>query len=168
VAEAKGFWRELGVNVEVVTMESNIQMNEALMAGEVTIQFDMLGTAIGLYEEGKPIVIIAETDWSHGGDKIIVKKDLHLNAYKGKTVGVYINKPSLRFFLNFFLSAQEMQVADFQLWEAPPETLVSKFIDNDLQMILAYDRSPLSLSNAVRGRLLPPARTIPGLFPKVC
>ena len=59
-----------------------------------------------------------------------------------------------------------MRVADFELWEAPPETLVSKFIANDLQMIMAYD--PLATVAVERGagRVVATSADYPGSVPE--
>lgn len=166
VAEAMGFWRELGVDVEVVNLASNIEMNQALMAGDVAIQFDMLGSAVGRYQEGHPVVIIAETDWSDGGDKIIAKKGLSLIAHKHNTVGVYLDEPSLSYFLNCYLSTHGLQVADFTLQQETPEDGLAMFVDGKFKILMAYDPFATGAVENGEGEIVATSADYPGSVPE--
>ncbi|HXV64854.1 MAG TPA: ABC transporter substrate-binding protein, partial [Vicinamibacteria bacterium] len=166
VAEAKGFWRELGVDVEVANLESNIQMNQALIAGDVTIQFDMLGTAVGRFQEGHHEVIIAETDWSDGGDKIIAKKGLDLAAHKSNTVGVYLDEPSLGYFLNCYLSTHGLQVADFTLQQETPDVGLRMFVENQFKVLMAYDPFATAAVEKGAGVVVATSADYPGSVPE--
>jgi len=166
VAEAMGFWRDLGVDVEVVNMESNIQMYQALIAGDVTIQFDMLGTAVGRYQEGHPVAIIAETDWSDGGDKIIAKRDLDLIAHKHNTVGVYLDAPSLSYFLNLYLSSHGLQAADFTLQQETPADGLTMFVDGKFKILMAYDPFATTAVENGKGEVVATSADYPGSVPE--
>lgn len=165
-AEAMGFWREQGVDVEIVNLESNIQMNQALMAGDVAIQLDMLGTAVGRYQEGHPVVIIAETDWSDGGDKIIAKKGLDLTAHKHNTVGVYLDEPSLSYFLNRYLSTHGLQVADFTLQQETPADGLTMFVDGKFKILIAYDPFATAAVENGEGVIVATSGDYPGSVPE--
>lgn len=166
VAEAEGFWQDLGVDVEVVSLESNIRMNQALMEGDVAIQFDMLGSAVGRFEEGHPVVIIAETDWSDGGDKIIIKKGRDVSELKNGTVGVYLDEPSLTYFLNCYLSKHQLQVADFTLQQESPDDGLSKFVNGEFPILVTYDPYATTAVDRGGGVVVATSADYPGSIPE--
>jgi NitT/TauT family transport system substrate-binding protein len=139
IAEAKGFWSELGISVKVVTFPTNMEITDATKSGLIDLGFDMLGTEAGLYMEGLPVVIIAECDWSHGGDKIIVKEGIDLQEAKGSTVGVFFNQPSLLYFLNLYLSDHGLSISDFRIAELATGTMADLFVADRLKIIVCYE-----------------------------
>ncbi|OQX27504.1 MAG: hypothetical protein BWK80_04925 [Desulfobacteraceae bacterium IS3] len=91
-AEVKGFWKSQGIDVQVIMLANNQELYNAFINRRVDIANEMIGTWIGLYLEGIPLKILYESNWSHGGDKIIVKKDFDVKQLKGQTIGIYWNK----------------------------------------------------------------------------
>ena len=85
-AEVKGFWTELGIKVQPVTYNDPTLVLEAVRDNRVDFAMDMVGSIASLYMNGEPAVIIAETNWSHGGDKIIVKKPTSYCRIQGRAV----------------------------------------------------------------------------------
>ncbi|MFM8454214.1 MAG: ABC transporter substrate-binding protein [Gammaproteobacteria bacterium] len=107
VADVQGFWKEQGLDVKVINFGSNQELNNALQNKGIDIALDMIGSWVGISQSGVPLVILGETDWSHGGDKIITKKDVDFSKLKGQNIGVYLNQPSVTYFLNKFLSEKQ-------------------------------------------------------------
>src|ERR1051325_4869485 len=68
VADAKGFWKEQGLNVVVDNFQVNSELNDSLQSGGIDFALDMIGSWVDLRLQGKPITVIGETDWSNGGD----------------------------------------------------------------------------------------------------
>ncbi len=95
VAEAKGFWKDQGLDVKVIVCANPLQLFTLFKENRIDIAFDMLGNSIGYYMNGLPVRIIAETDWSYGSDKIVVKKDIDPAVLKSKPVGVHANTPAI-------------------------------------------------------------------------
>lgn len=166
VAQAEGYWSDLGVNVEVVRMESNIEMNEALKKRLVDMQFDMIGTAIGLYMKGVPVVVLAETDWSNGGDKIIEKKGTDLNELKGKPVGVYLDEPSVTYFLHKYFLTRGLTLTDFKVTQEDPGKLTEMFIGNKLKVIQTYDPLAIKALQEGNGVVVATTADYPGCMPE--
>ena len=166
VAAVNGFWQEQGLDVKVFNFPSNMATNTALKDRRIDIGFDMLGTAIGLYFEGVPVVIIAETDWSHGGDKIIVKKDLDVTGLKGKPVGVYLNQPSIAYFLNHYLATLGLNLSDVRMVEMETNLLADKFIAGLFNVIVSYDPDALRAETEGNGRVVATSATYPGCIPE--
>lgn len=166
VADVKGFWKEEGVDVKVFNFSSNMATNTALKNKRIDIGFDMIGTAIGLYLEGVPIVVIAETDWSHGGDKIIVKKDLDATQLKGTSVGVYLNQPSVAYFLNHYLSTIGLKIADVRMVEMETNVLADKFIAGLFKVTVSYDPDALRAEREGDGKVVATSATYEGSIPE--
>ncbi len=166
VADAKGFWKEQGIDVKVFNFPSNMDSNAALKNKYIDIGFDMLGTAIGLYLEDQPVIIIAETDWSHGGDKIIVKKDLDAADLKDKPVGVYLNQPSVAYFLNHYLATISLKISDIRMVEMETDALADKFISGLFKVIVSYDPDALHAEREGNGRVVATSATYDGSIPE--
>jgi NitT/TauT family transport system substrate-binding protein len=139
VAQAKGFWKDQGIDVEVVNYDDPIIILEAAKAEKIDLAMDMAGSLVGLYMAGEPVVAIAETNWSHGGDKIIVQKGHSIQEFKQQPLGVFLNLPSSLYFLHCFLEAQGLAVSDFRIVEIHPDNLAAQFIAGRIPVIVNYD-----------------------------
>ena len=166
VAEAKGLWKDQGLDVEVVNFGSNQELNAALENKRIDIALDMLGSWVGLTMSGTPIAILGETDWSNGGDKIIAKKGLDMAALKGQTVGIYLNQPSVTFFLNRFLAANGLKLADVKTVEVEPEAMADNFIAGKMPLTVNYDPQALRAIKEGDGTVVATSATYPGVIPE--
>ncbi|MDM8525834.1 ABC transporter substrate-binding protein [Desulfococcaceae bacterium HSG8] len=166
VAEAKGFWKEEGVDVKVA-ITPNLQQAITLLKNKVIdIKFNMIGSAVGLYMEGMPLRIIAETNWSHGGDKIIVKKELDTNAFKAKPIGVYLNKPSVTYFLNQYLSSIGIRLSETRVIEMEVDDMADHFIQGRFGIIVCYDPVTLRAVKQGNGKVVATSATYQGCIPE--
>ncbi len=166
VAEARGFWSKQGVEVRVITLPNNQAIHLAMKKGILDISFDMVGSIAGLFMNGEPFVIIAETDWSNGGDKIIAKKDVDLTSIKGKPLGVYMNLPSVTFFLNQYLSSQGLKLSDYRVVEMEPAQLADKFISGLFSVIVNYDPDALKAERQGNGKVVATSASYEGCIPE--
>lgn len=139
VAEAKGFWRTEGIQVQVIVYDHPIVILEAVHAGRCDFAMDMAGTLVGEYMQGRPVVVLAETDWSHGGDKLIIRKGSDIADYRGKPLGVFLHEPSCLYFLHAYLTTRNLRVADFRVIGIDPNDLTEQFIAGRMDVILNYD-----------------------------
>lgn len=166
VAEAKGYWKELGIEVKLINYEDPINIAELFKDKRVDFSFDMIGSAVGMYMEGVDLTIIAETDWSHGGDKIVIKKDINPTDLKGKSVGVYFNKPSITYFLSRYLSEIGIKISDIRLVEMEVNQLADNFIDNRFPMIVCFDPEANRAEIQGNGKLVATSATYSGCIPE--
>jgi NitT/TauT family transport system substrate-binding protein len=139
VASQKGFWDELGVDVAVVDYDDPIVILEAIKAGKIDFAMDMVGSLVGIYMKGEPVVAIAETNWSHGGDKIIVQKGDSLVNHKNSVLGVFLKQPSCLFFLDKYLQEIHLQLSDFRIVQINSYDLAAQFIAGRLPAIVNYE-----------------------------
>lgn len=166
VADAKGFWKAQNLEVEVSVFASNQQINAALLEGEIDVALDMLGSWVGMYEGGHDIVILGESDWSHGGDKVIAKVDFDPQALKGQTVGIYLNQPSVTVFLDRFLRSQHLELSAIVLLEQEPAQLADSFIAGKVPVIVNYDPQAMRAVSEGNGRVFASSASYPGIIPE--
>ncbi len=138
VAQAKGFWKEQGIDVEIVILPDIVDTQKLLINKLVDIDLDIIGSAVEMYMQEIPVVAIAETDWSYGGDQIILKKDTDIRTLKGGSIGVYVNQVALMYFLDRYFSKNSLKLSDFQLLEMELKPMADKFIAGMLKGIVSY------------------------------
>lgn len=139
VAAAKGFWKDIGVDVAVRDYNDPIVILWAMKANRVDLAMDMAGSVVGLFLKGEPVMAVAETNWSHGGDKIIIRRGLELDKYQSRPIGVFLNQPSCLYFLGLYLNEQQLRLSDFRIVEINAQDLSAQFIANRLPVIVNYE-----------------------------
>ncbi|HYE03917.1 MAG TPA: ABC transporter substrate-binding protein [Planctomycetota bacterium] len=137
VAESRGIWERLGVRVRVVNHLGEQEHIAAVAGGRVDLTMEMIGSVVGLVQDGTPMTILAELDWSHGGDKLIARTTDALA--RGSTIGVYRDDPAILMFLSEVLRGRGLALADIVLAEYDCDALVAQFIAGRLPAIAVYD-----------------------------
>jgi len=166
VAAELGFWRKLGVEVTVVSYPTNPAMYRGIAGGDVDLCMDMIGSMVGMHLDGVDVKILGETDWSHGGDKIIVKRDLDVARLKARPIGVYLAKPSVTFFLNRFLGEWGLKIADVRIQELTMQELADAFIEGKFSVILNCDPEALRAERDGEGRQGVTSADFAGIIPE--
>lgn len=166
VADVNGFWEQEGVDVRVINFTSNQALNHALEHKTIDFALDMMGSWVGMYLEGIPLTLIAETDWSHGGDKIIAKKEVDLTRLEGRTIGVYLSQPSVTFFLNQYLAHNGVSLSDVRIIELATEALTDSFISGRFRLIANYDPQALRAMREGAGNVVATSASYPGCIPE--
>jgi len=116
VAAEKGFWKDEGIDIDVKMYKGD----DAILAfnhGKLDFNNIITSEAIEFIQHHPSNLFIYEYDWSNGGDKLLLAKQIkNLNALQGKTIGVYANTAGVRFFLHTILSHQSsITLADVHL-----------------------------------------------------
>ncbi len=165
VADVKGFWKSQGIDVQLINLANCQELYNAFVNNRIDIAHEMIGTWVGLYMEGSPITNIAELDWSHGGDKIIVKKDFNVRLLKGQSIGIYWNKISVLFFLNKYLESKKIRLSDVRPVELDSDGLADNFIAGRFQVIVNYDPQALRAERQGNGNLVATTASYTGCMP---
>jgi len=167
VANVKGFWKNQGLDVALVNFTSEADANNALVNKRVDISFLMLGTWVGFYMEGSPITIIAEVDWSHGGDKVIIKKTADISSLKGQNFGIYVEDPAVLFFLNQYLTKNGMKLSDIKIIGGlEAKDLADSFIFGRLKGVVLYNPHALHAEKEGDGKVVATTSSYPGCMPE--
>lgn len=162
VADAKGLWKKRGITVEVVNQLG--EDTSAIEQKRVDLAIDMIGNFIGMQQKGIDMTILAELDWSNGGDKVILR-DKAQPTKAGDTVGVYHNDPAVLMLLARYLESRKLTLSDVKVVEYDPEALTGHFITGSFSTILSYE--PYSLqAEKDGGTVVATSATFPGCMPE--
>lgn len=166
VADAKGFWKAEGLEVTVATPSNPLEVFDLFKNRLVDVAFDMLGSVVQYRMEGIPAVILAETDWSHGGDKIVIRDDLSIKDIGKMPIGIYLNMPSVSFFMGKYLTRLDMRLADLRLIEMSPDELAQNFINGIFGMAVLFDPFAELAVRKGRGKIAVSSSDFPGCMPE--
>lgn len=166
VAETNGFWKAQGVDVEVVNYDDPIIILEAAKAGKIDLAMDMAGSLAGIYMAGEPVTALAETNWSHGGDKIIVQQGHSIDEYRMQPVGIFLDQPSGLYFLHQYLEPRGLALSDFRIVEIHPPDLTAQFIAGRIPVIVNYDPWATHAIIEGNGTALADSSQFPGCIPE--
>lgn len=140
VAHTKAFFKAEGVDVEVVWYRGTEAIAEAFEAGEIDFRLDFLASVMDLVRDGKKVKLLAETVWSHGGDKIVGKRGNTFADSVGAKVGVYLDSSAVKYFLDLYLKTQgKASFSDYQIMPMEPEPLAEAFIAGDIDFMVNFD-----------------------------
>ncbi len=115
IAQAKGFFEEEGVEIELTIMENTPLKMGALMAGQVDIVASTADEFPTYMREGKPLKYILAVDNSNGGDGVVSNKDIGSVAdLKGRTVAFEEGSVS-QFFINALLQRAGLSQDDVKM-----------------------------------------------------
>ncbi|MBD3265385.1 hypothetical protein GF373_01840 [bacterium] len=166
VADVKGFWRDLSIQVKPAIYDDPMVILEAIKAGRIDFAMDMVGSLVGIYMQGESVVLLAETNWSDGGDEIIVQHDISIPELKGQPFGVFLKLPSCLYFLNQYLKTVDLQISDFRIVELKPDDLSEQFIAGRLPAILNYAPYTLKAVREGNGKVLADSSMYEGCIPE--
>ena len=121
IAEDRQYFRDAGLQVELRGYQTGQEVIEALSSGEVDIGYDMLATWLDVAARGTPITVVAETDWSNGGDKLLVRNGRTLGQQKGHPIAVYLRGSALMLFLRESLGREKLGLPEFPIIEVPEQ-----------------------------------------------
>ena len=166
VACENGYWTRQGIKVQVVDYDDPTVILEAMKAGMIDFAMDMVGSLVGLYLKGVPLVVLAETDWSHGGDKIVVRSDTDLHALVGQPVGVFLNLPSSLFFLDQYLKEQKLRLDQFRIVEIRAQDLAAQFAAGRIKAMVLYEPWAALVQSQTRARVVATSADYTGCIPE--
>lgn len=165
--ETQGLWRDLGIDAEVRVLSDDDQVRRALADGSADLSLAMIGNHVGGILAGQDLVILGETNWSHGGDKVVIRRGVSAADLRGTTVGVYLNLPSVRYFLHRALVANGLSDTDIRIEEVVDTgTLADAFIDSKYPLVVNFDPEALRSMREGDGRVLASSATFPGVIPE--
>ncbi len=91
LAARLGYYKEHGVDVEMVRFSAYTDSIEALRDGKTQAGMHTLDDAIRYYSAGRDVRVVLFTDYSYGGDGIVAREGINTVAdLKGATVGAEI------------------------------------------------------------------------------
>src|SRR5690242_14662139 len=115
IARDKGFFKENGVDVDLIVMEDPKQRFPALMADQIQMIASTVDTALLYMKTPDDFKYLVAIDDSKGGDGIVANKDVKDVAdLKGKSVAVSEGSVS-EFYLNVLLQRAGLKESDLNI-----------------------------------------------------
>lgn len=166
VAEQQGFFEDEGVKVEVKWYQEPKDIQLAFNSGQLDFRLDFVASVVHEIARGQDLSLLAETNWSHGGDKIIGKKGINIRSQRGETIGIYRDSPALLYFLSVYLKRNGMSIADFKIKSMPLNDLTDAFISGELKTIVVFDPYTIDAVQKGNGQIKAHSAQFPGCMPE--
>ena len=167
IARDKGFFKEEGVDVELVIMEDTPIKMGALMAG----QLDLVASTVDEFpiymKPGIGLHYILAVDNSKGGDGIVANKDItSVEGLKGKKVAFEQGSVS-QFFLNALLKDAGMSQADIEPVNMAATDAGVAFAAKQVDAAVTWEPALSQGAKAEHGHILLTSADKPGLITDV-
>jgi NitT/TauT family transport system substrate-binding protein len=161
IGKQKGFFKEAGVDVDLVWFADYGKSIDAYSAGKL----DAIAIACGDSLKEKPSVIVVLTDFSEGNDMIIGKPGIDsIKALKGKTIGLEKNLVE-HLLLSAALEKNGMTESDVKITDVKTEETTQTLKSGKVDAIGAwYPISRLTLGEVSGSKALFTSKEVPGLI----
>ena len=156
IAQAKGFFREAGLDLNARAFSTNLESVPAFLAGRLEGCTAMPSSeVITMAAQGGNFQIIGVMDLSSGGDAILARNSIRsIEDFKGKRIAVQRGGLG-HFFVLQVLQDVGLTEADIRIIDSDPEVAASAYQSGDID--IAYTYSPyLEKANAAQpdGRII--------------
>lgn len=139
LARDKGFFKEHGINVELIVLTGVAERNSALKSGRLealAAPVDYFALSAG---NGVVATIVMAIDESVGGDGIVAKKSIkRFSDLRGKKVAAQKGLPS-DFFLRALLQQNGMDAADIDYIDMETAQAGAAFLAGDLDAAVVWE-----------------------------
>ena len=167
VAEAHGWFKEENLEVSFTRTETSQAVIAGLKNGELDLATDMIGSWIECANQGADIFILGEVNWSHGGDKILVRDGADIATMQPKRLGVYMNNLAVSQFLNAYLSSRGLVGADYTLVEvADGPKMQEMFGEGKLRAVVTCEPDAGDMVEKHAGKVVATTADYPGVMPE--
>ncbi|WP_158047332.1 ABC transporter substrate-binding protein [Skermanella pratensis] len=139
VASDKGYFKELGLTVDMKFEDDRANVMAAMMRGDIEVDMRTVGEHQGRpRDETTPGVIIGTIDKSVGGDGVIADGSIGTVAdLRGKKIAVEPNIPA-RLLLQLALKKEGMSLDDLSILEIATADTIAVFADSSIAAVGTY------------------------------
>lgn len=167
IARDKGFFKEEGVDVELVIMEDTPMKMGALMAGQLDLVASTADEFPIYMKPGIGIRYVLAVDNSKGGDGIVATKDVTtIEGLKGKKVAFEQGSVS-QFFLNALLKDAGMSQSDIEPVNMAATDAGVAFAAGQVDAAVTWEPALSQGAKAENGHILLTSADKPGLITDV-
>lgn len=167
IARDKGFFKQNGVDVDLVLMEDPKERFPTLMADRIQMIASTVDTALLYMKTPADFKYVVAIDDSDGGDGIVAKKDIKTIAdLKGKRVGVSEGSVS-DFYLNVLLARAGLKESDLQTVNMTAADAGGAFVAQRVDAAVTWEPWLSRGKSAAFGHLLVDSSSTPGLITDV-
>ncbi len=162
IAQAKGFFKDLGLDVKLQVFETVAAGFPAFLAGKLNGLAPVSSEAVALAAQGSDFKIVVVEDTSVGADVVMARNSIaSIQDFKGKKIGTELGGIG-HFFVLQILAEAGLSEKDVTLINTPPDAAAAAFQKGDLE--IAYSYSPFSnqaLKAQKDGRIIYSSKQMP-------
>jgi NitT/TauT family transport system substrate-binding protein len=164
IARDKGFFKQNGVDVDLVVMEDPKERFPTLMADKIQVIASTVDTVLLYMKKPTDFEYVVAVDDSDGGDGIVAKKDItSLADLKGKRVAVDEGSVS-EFYLNVLLAKAGLKESDLQVVNMTAADAGGAFVAGRVDAAVTWEPWLTRGKKTDFGHLLVDSSTTPGLI----
>ncbi len=154
LAQELGFFKDEGVEVELINLEKNDARNYAFCHDEIDLYTTLLDQAIQLKDKEKDLKIIQLLNSSNGGDGLIVRKGIkNIKMLKGKKIAVeteWVN----HFFLLYLLEKNGLTSGDVQIVNRHGSDVGAAMVNKEVDAAVTFEPWLSQAQTLAKARLL--------------
>ena len=162
IAQDKGFFKDLGLNLQIKVFDTVAQGFPAFIAGQLDGLAPVTSEAVTLASKGVDFRIVVVEDTSVGADVILARNSIQsIQDFKGKKIAVELGGIG-HFFLLQVLQEAGVDPKDVSLLNTPPDAAAAAFQTGNIE--IAYCYSPFSdkaLAAQKDGRVIYSSKQMP-------
>ena len=167
IARDKGFFKDEGLDVELIVMEDIKTRLPALIAGRLDVAVTTVDTVLNFYSKDHPFTYLFAIDDSKGGDGIVANKDIKTIAdLKGKKVA-YTQGSVSQFYLSVLLKEAGLSLKDVNSLNMTAGDAGAAFVARRVDAAVTWEPWLTRGNQAPHGHLLVNSSTSPGLITDV-
>lgn len=150
----KGYFEELGYDVEVVIMEDESTYGAAFVSGSIQALGQVLDRDIIQYEAGAPEQYVCTMDCSTGGDGLVATAEIQsVNDLAGKTVALDKSATSYFFFLQV-IADSDITEDQINIVEMSNDAAGEAFIAGQVDAAVTWEPALSNCSQREGGHIL--------------
>ena len=167
IAKDKGFFKDEGLDVELIVMEDPKIRFPALAAGQIDVAVTTVDTMLNFLNDHQNYRYLFALDDSKGGDGIVANKDIKTIAdLKGKSVA-YAEGSVSQFYLGVLLKQAGLKFSDVETQNMTAGDAGAAFVAERVDAAVTWEPWLTRGKQAQHGHLLVDSSTSPGLITDV-
>ncbi|MCM2293174.1 ABC transporter substrate-binding protein [Allorhizobium sp. BGMRC 0089] len=167
IAQKQGFFKDEGLDVDLIKMEDVKTRMPALAAGRIDVAATSVDAVLSFNTQAHPLTYLFAVDDSHGGDGIVARKSIKTIAdLKGKKVA-YTQGSVSQFFFAVLLKKAGLSLKDVDSLNMSAGDAGAAFVAGKVDAAVTWEPWLTRGKQAKDGALLVDSSTTPGLITDV-
>jgi len=164
IAQEKGYFKDEGVDVELIVIEDTKVRIPALLAGKIDAMATTIDSPLAYLSDKQQYRYFFAIDDSNGGDGIVAKKEIKTIAdLKGKKIGFSEGSTS-HFYLATLLREAGVALSDIEIVNMSAGDAGAAFVSGRVDAAVTWEPWLTRGKQAPGGHLLVDSSTSPGLI----
>jgi NitT/TauT family transport system substrate-binding protein len=139
VAKEKGYFKEAGLDVDIVRSIGLAELSKDYVAGKMQGRANLVFDAVKEYFGGFDHKVVLAIDYSNGSDAILARKEiLSIGDLKGKRVAYEFGTLE-EFFLAWALAENTLKLSDIVPVNANPEEAAKMLLEGQVDVAVTYE-----------------------------